>query len=201
MAAARTDAEGDGLRVPLPPSLPAVEQGEDLRRLGEALKERAGEVLSRTVARSTGPGHEVDALVQGSFERISRSSTTAVARWIAGEGLEVAREAGEETWLIFGELAAHRAASLQEVIRRCLHWRDSMAEVLRESAAQLQTPREAAGRSAAHPAAEPRVQPRADGGVLRRRAPTHATRSSPSARRSSRSWPRTTRSRDCRTAR
>ncbi len=141
MAAAHTDAEGDGLRVPVPPSLPAAEQGEDLCRLGEALKERAGEVLSRTVARSTGPGHEVNALVQGSFERISRSSTTAVARWIAGEGLEVAREAGEETWLIFGELAAHRAASLQEVIRRCLHWRDSMAEVLRESAAQLQTPR------------------------------------------------------------
>ena len=48
----------------------------------------------------------------------------AVARWIAGEGLEVAYEAGREAWQIFGELAAHRAASLNEVTRRCLCWRD-----------------------------------------------------------------------------
>ena len=60
----------------------------------------------------------------------------AVARWIAGEGLEDAREAGREAWQIFGELAAHRAASLKEVTRRCLCWRDVAAEVLRESAAQ-----------------------------------------------------------------
>jgi diguanylate cyclase (GGDEF)-like protein len=56
---------------------------------------------------------------------------------MAGEDLAVVREAGTETWEIFGELAAHRAAALNEVIRRCLFWRDSMAEVLRESAAQL----------------------------------------------------------------
>ena len=58
-------------------------------------------------------------MVQESFERISLSSTMAVARWIAGEGIEVAVEAGRETWEIFGELAAHRAASLNEVTRRC----------------------------------------------------------------------------------
>ena len=56
---------------------------------------------------------------------------------MSGEGLEVAREAGQETWLIFGELAAHHAASLDEVIRRCLRWRDSMLEVLCEDAARL----------------------------------------------------------------
>jgi diguanylate cyclase (GGDEF)-like protein len=125
------------MRAPLPPSPPAEQSGEDLCRLGETLKARAEDVLKLTVARTTGPGHDVDALVQDSFERIGRSSTIAVARWVAGEGLKVAREAGEETWLIFGELAAHRAASLKEVTWRCLCWRDSMVEVLRESATQL----------------------------------------------------------------
>ena len=57
----------------------------------------------------------------------------AVARWIAGEGAEVAIEAGRETWPIFGELAAHRAASLNEVTKRCVWWRDSVAEVLRRA--------------------------------------------------------------------
>jgi diguanylate cyclase (GGDEF)-like protein len=125
------------MRIPMPPSTPVKDSGEDLCLLGETLKAHTEEVLRRTVDRTSGSGHEVDAVVQDSFERISRSSTLAVARWMAGEGIEVAREAGQETWEIFGELAAHRAASLNEVTRRCLCWRDSMAEVLHSSAAQL----------------------------------------------------------------
>jgi len=117
--------------------------GEDLRRLGETLKARAEDVLNLTVARIAGQGQVVDALVQDSFERLSTSSTIAVARWMEGEGVQVAREAGEETWVIFGELAAHRAASLNEVTKRCLFWRDSMAEVLREDATQLDVSPEA----------------------------------------------------------
>jgi hypothetical protein len=111
---------------------------EDLAPLGEALKDRAGDVLTETVARTTGSqaGQEVDAVVQESFERISISSTMAVARWIAGESIEVAVEAGRETWEIFAELAVHHAASLDGVTRRCFAWRNVMAEVLHESAAQ-----------------------------------------------------------------
>ena len=82
-------------------------------------------------------------MVQDSFERISRSSTLAVARWIAGEGMEVAIEAGRETWENFGELAVRRAASLNEVTWRCFWWRNAMAEVLRESAAGLEVSPEA----------------------------------------------------------
>jgi diguanylate cyclase (GGDEF)-like protein len=129
--------------VPVPPSAPVEQPAEDLCRLGEALKVRGEDVLRLTLARTLGSGPAVDAVVQDSFERISRSSTIAVARWIAGEGLEVAREAGRETWEIFGELAAHRAASLNEVTRRCLFWRDAMAEVMRESAIQLDVSPEA----------------------------------------------------------
>jgi diguanylate cyclase (GGDEF)-like protein len=126
------------MRVPSPPDPLGEQLGEDLCRLGETLKARTEDVLKLTVERTGGPDHEVDALVQESFERISRSSTIAVARWISGEGMAIAIEAGRETWEIFGELAAHRAASLNEVTWRCFWWRNVMAEVLEESATQME---------------------------------------------------------------
>jgi diguanylate cyclase (GGDEF)-like protein len=118
--------------------------GEDtLAALGRLVVSRAEEVLERTLARADSAGVVVEPLVQQSFERISRSSTLAVGRWMAGEGAEVAREAGQEMWLIFGELAAQRASSLDDVIRRCLWWRDAMAEVIASSAVTLATPQPA----------------------------------------------------------
>ena len=57
--------------------------------------------------------------------------------------MEVALEAGRDTWEIFGELAAHRAASLNEVTSRCFSWRNVMAEVLQETATQLELAPEA----------------------------------------------------------
>jgi diguanylate cyclase (GGDEF)-like protein len=128
--------------LPMPPAALQLPR-EDLVPLGEALKARADDVRRETVARIDESGEVVDAVVQQSFERISTSSTMAVARWIAGEGIEVAVEAGRATWEIFAELAAHRAASLDGVTRRCFCWRNVMAEVLTESAAQLDTSPEA----------------------------------------------------------
>jgi hypothetical protein len=110
---------------------------EDLRRLGEAVQARAGDVLRETVAQTSDSGEDVAAPVQESFERICTNSTIAVARWIAGEGLEVTLDSSRETSTIFGELAARRAASLHEVTRRSLWWRKVMADVLRECAAEL----------------------------------------------------------------
>src|SRR3984957_9485479 len=137
MSAQRSDLGGYEMQVPSPPDAAISQCGDDLARLGEVLKVRTDDVLRLTVERTSGPGHEVDALVQESFERISRSSTVAVARWISGEGMATAIEAGKETWEIFGELAAHRAASLNEVTWRCFWWRNVMAEVLQESATEL----------------------------------------------------------------
>jgi len=133
--------EGDAPTAPLQePAAAAAVEDADLRALGEALKARTDEVLRLTLQRTPAASAAmVDPLVQESFERISASSTIAVARWMAGEGLQVAREAGTETWVIFGELAAHRAASLDEVTRRCLYWRDAMVEVLRADAERLQS--------------------------------------------------------------
>ncbi len=56
---------------------------------------------------------------------------------MAGDGEEVAREVGRESWRIFGQLAAQRAAPLNEVTKRCLRWRDAAEEVMRERAAAL----------------------------------------------------------------
>jgi diguanylate cyclase (GGDEF)-like protein len=137
MCAQHSNSDKEQTKSPTPPSALVEQPGEDLRRLGEELKARAEDVCERTVLRTAGPGHDVDAVVQDSFERISRSSTIAVARWISGESMEVAIEAGRETWEIFGELAVHRVASLNEVTWRCFWWRNVMAEVLQESAAQL----------------------------------------------------------------
>jgi diguanylate cyclase (GGDEF)-like protein len=136
---AQRAAQASTVRVPVPPSALPEQPPDDLRRLGEALQARAADVLKDTVARTVGSGEAVDTLVQDSFERICSGSTVAVARWIAGEGLEVTRDSAHETSTIFGELAAHRAASLNEVTRRSMMWRNVMADVLCESAARLET--------------------------------------------------------------
>jgi diguanylate cyclase (GGDEF)-like protein len=146
MTAQSATEETEPLLTPRPPSFPLEEPCVDLARLGEELKTRADDVLSLTLTR-VGSGEAVDSVVQGSFERISKSSTIAVARWMAGESLDAVREAGQETWHIFGELAAHRAASLNEVTRRCLFWRDSMTDVLRESTVRLDVSRQALGQA------------------------------------------------------
>jgi diguanylate cyclase (GGDEF)-like protein len=110
---------------------------DDLRRLGEALKGGTGDVVALMLERSAESGHVLDALVEDSFARVGSVSTIAVARWMAGDGPEVAREVGRESWRIFGQLAAQRAAPLNEVTKRCLRWRDAADDVLRERAAVL----------------------------------------------------------------
>jgi len=156
------------VQVPAPPAALAATpvadetQAQELLGLSEVLKARTEDVLQLTVQRTSGADHAVDALVQESFERICNSSTIAVARWIAGEGLDVAVEAGRETWEIFGELAAHRAASLNEVTWRCFTWRNVMVEVIRDIAKQQSTSAE----GLAQAAAESRVQSAADVRVL-----------------------------------
>jgi diguanylate cyclase (GGDEF)-like protein len=109
----------------------------DLRSLGEATLARCADVLRETVAQTSKSGQIVDQPVQQSFEEICTASTTAVARWIAGDPLEVTLDASRATSRIFGELAAHRAASLHEVTRRSLWWRNVMADVTRECASEL----------------------------------------------------------------
>ena len=109
----------------------------ELLRLGQALHARTEDVVAGMLGRSERSGVILDEVVEDSFARVGAVSTIAVARWMAGEGAHAAREVGQESWSIFGQLAAQRAAPLNEVTKRCLRWRDAAAEVLHDAGTQL----------------------------------------------------------------
>ena len=127
----------DQKRLSSPLSASVEQSGEDLCRLGEALRARTEDVVAGMVSRTQESDQVLDDLVEDSFARVGTVSTVAVARWMAGESPEVAREVGQEAWHIFGQLAAQRAAPLNEVIKRCLRWCDAAEDVVREIAAEL----------------------------------------------------------------
>ncbi len=74
------------------------------------------------------------------FAHVAAVWTDAVCRWMAGEGVEAARETGRASQGMLIELAAMRAAPLDEMTKRCLRWRDAAADVAHESATELQLP-------------------------------------------------------------
>jgi diguanylate cyclase (GGDEF)-like protein len=133
-------------RTGLDPGPPAVNPlgsevaSEERRRLGQALLRRADWIVQETVAQTKDSGEKVDESVQARFERVCQHSTPAVSRWIAGEGIDVTIDSARESSAVFGEIAAQRWASLQEVMRRSFAWRNVMAAALRECAAELDTP-------------------------------------------------------------
>ncbi len=128
-----------------PPAPGQTEQ--EVRRLGEALGARVDDVLSRTATlgalASQKSDTALDPTVRESFERIDRSSTAAVATWMAAGNPHDGRETGRQAWHTYGQLAAQSAAPLNEVTKRCLRWRDAVADVLCSCAEELHTCTEA----------------------------------------------------------
>jgi diguanylate cyclase (GGDEF)-like protein len=110
---------------------------DQLRRLGHAVNARTDDVVEAMLLRTRESEHQLDAAVEERFARVGAVSTIAVARWMSGEGAEVAREVGQEAWQIFGQLASQRAAPLNEVTKRCLRWCDAAREVVLECAHEL----------------------------------------------------------------
>jgi diguanylate cyclase (GGDEF)-like protein len=119
------------------PSGPASKAQADVRRLGQELHAQAREVVRRTVARGVESGPSLSEVVEERFQRVGEVSTIAVASWMAGESPEAAMEVGYEVWQIFGQLAAQRAAPLNEVTKRCWRWRDAATEILSETAVRI----------------------------------------------------------------
>jgi diguanylate cyclase (GGDEF)-like protein len=117
-------------------SAPPRRSREQLHRLGQALSERATDVLEQVVQRSE-PDGPLDAPVREGLERICTITTIAVARWMAGDDTKVEHEIDHKAWEVFGHLAAHRAVPLDEVTKRCLRWRDAVEQTLHECAADL----------------------------------------------------------------
>jgi diguanylate cyclase (GGDEF)-like protein len=122
---------------------------DDVRRLGEALGGRWEDVLARTVQRAPDREQSLNPLLRASFERISTASTKAVAHWMAGGRPEEGRDTSRQAFETYGQLAAQRVASLNEVAKRTLRWRDTIADVLAESAAELGIRAEAVARALA----------------------------------------------------
>jgi diguanylate cyclase (GGDEF)-like protein len=116
---------------------------DDLRPLGEALAARIEDVVEQTLARAKQHGVEgasrdtVPGVSSGSAAQITEASTRAIARWLEGNPPDGKSESSQKTWRFYGELAASRDASLNDVIMHCLCWRDAVAEVLRQSASEL----------------------------------------------------------------
>jgi diguanylate cyclase (GGDEF)-like protein len=129
------DADLEGL-----PAAARAELEGHLRLLGETLKQRTEHVVDGIRRRTEQADTELEPTVDESFVRVGTVSTIAVAQWMAGEGVEVAREVGQESWSIFGQLAAQRAAPLNEVTKRCLRWRDAAADVVGKIVAELELP-------------------------------------------------------------
>ncbi|HXC45431.1 MAG TPA: EAL domain-containing protein [Solirubrobacteraceae bacterium] len=109
-----------------------------LKQLGETLKERTEDVVDGIIRRNQESEIVLEPIVEESFVKVGTVSTVAFARWMGGEGAEVAREVGQESWNIFGQLAAQRAAPLNEVTKRCLRWRDAAADVIGETVVRLE---------------------------------------------------------------
>ena len=111
--------------------MPEESLGEEVRRIGRALKPRAGEVLDVVLRLTHEAGGDIlEEAVGEQLQRICKIATVWVADWMAGGNPEDGLEAGREAWELFGALAAHRAAPLYEVTKRCLRWRDGVAELV-----------------------------------------------------------------------
>jgi diguanylate cyclase (GGDEF)-like protein len=116
---------------------PDDERSADLRRLACELTKRTDAVVEGMGARTSRSGVVLDDAVEDSFAQVGVLSTVAVAKWMAGDGVEVARHVGQESWCIFGQLAAQRRAPLNEVTKRCLRWFDAASDVASDAATQL----------------------------------------------------------------
>ncbi len=92
------------------------------------------------VTRTGDQGQPLDEPAEKRFERVGTVSTISVARQMAGEAADLGHEDDQESWIIFGELAAQRALPLNEAIKRCLKWHESAEETVREIAVNLAIP-------------------------------------------------------------
>src|ERR1700722_4371334 len=101
-------------------------------RLGQYLYERREDVIARAESLNRAGAVQLDSATDASVARVVAVSTEAVARWMAGEGVETARDVGREAASIFGQLAIQRAAPLGEITKRALRWRDAAWEVMTE---------------------------------------------------------------------
>jgi len=105
---------------------------QEVHRLGRALQTRSAEVLDIVLRlNEEAHGDLLEEAVSEQLQRICRIATIWVADWMSGGNPLDGLDAGREAWELFGALAAHRAAPLHEVTKRCLRWRDAVGATIR----------------------------------------------------------------------
>lgn len=129
------------------PDVTAQLADPDLGRLGAALGGRSEDVVEEIRRLTLLAGPDLDDATRISFERVGAIATSSVAQWMAGGRPEAGLDAGREAWEIFGQLAAHRAAPLHEVTKRCLRWREAVHLLLQEIATEMCIPGEILARA------------------------------------------------------
>lgn len=117
--------------------------GAALRLLGEALGDHNGEVLQRVSAHAGRSGTALGTSARSSLARVCVLSTSALARWIAGESAEHSLSPGGEAWALLQDIAARGSATAADVSARCAQWHAAVSEVLVEQAEFLGTPPQA----------------------------------------------------------
>jgi diguanylate cyclase (GGDEF)-like protein len=138
------------MTVPAGSPMSEDSSGQEVRQLGRALHARADEVLEVVLRLTDEAGGDIlEEAVGEQLGRICRIATLAVAEWMSGGKPEDGLDAGREAWELFGALAAHRAAPLYEVTKRCLRWRDGVFEVLRATAREQDCSKEVRRRAMA----------------------------------------------------
>lgn len=113
-------------------------QDLELRRLGAHLYERRDDVSACAERLNRAGALQLDPFAHRQIARVIAVSTEAVARWMAGESIDTARDVGREAAAIFGQLAIQRAAPLNEITKRALRWRDATLEVMTQIASECE---------------------------------------------------------------
>jgi hypothetical protein len=111
--------------------------------LGAALRDRVDDVIDHVRELTVDAGGGLEDAIEQMFREAARIATVAVADWISDGDADAAGECGFETAAGFADLAAFRGASMNEVAKRCLRWRDCIASVLMDQADLLDVSRAA----------------------------------------------------------
>lgn len=104
--------------------------GSTLGRIGTMLLPRADEVADAIEARTRASALVLDDDVETDFRRIGIIATVAIATWMIDDDPTRAREVGDDAYELFARLALDNKAALNEVVKRCLRWRDSVGQVV-----------------------------------------------------------------------
>jgi hypothetical protein len=109
--------------------------------LGAALRDRVDGIVDRVCELASDAGGGFDETIEDTFRAGARAATCAVADWISHGDADFESEADFDAAASFADMARFRCASVHEVAKRCLRWRDCIASVLLDEADLLEISR------------------------------------------------------------